>query len=267
MNQSEIDKALTGRMETVRELAVRVGREALEFQQTRGRDGLNIETKGLQDFVTEADKKAEQTIRSELLRQFPSDGFFGEETGGCANSSGYWVVDPIDGTTNYLHGLGHWGVSIAYVHAGQLSLGVVHDTPNDRLYEARIGQGAWCNGQRIQVSDTRDLEQTLGILGLSRRTDFSRYLRQQQALYSAGIEFHRIGSAAIGLCSMAQGIVDFYYEAHLNSWDAMAGLIIAQEAGARVIYPSLDQFIPKGGEILCATPALHDELITLLMTN
>jgi myo-inositol-1(or 4)-monophosphatase len=256
---------LDRRLELACDLARRVGLTALKFWQDQGADALGTQAKGLQDFVTEADKLAEQTIRDELARDFPDDGFIGEEKGGNAGSSGYWVVDPIDGTANYLRGIKHWGVSIAYVSGGETVLGIIHDTPTDRVYAARLGRGATREGQPIKVSPTRNPHTALGILGASRRTSFDLYLDQLRALYDAGIEHRKIGAAAIGLVRVAEGVVDFYYEKHLNSWDALAGLLIAQEAGAQVVCPAMDSFIAHGGEVFCATPALSSQLQALLV--
>ncbi len=259
-----MDETLAERLEFARDLATRVGKEALNFQQAQGGGGLKAEVKGLQDFVTEADKKAERTIRSELFRRFPMDGFIGEETGGGAGPAGYWVVDPIDGTTNFMRGLRHWGVSIAFLSEGRISLAVVHDTPNDRLYYARAGEGAFCDGHPIRVSKTKDPHAALGILGVSRRTEFEPYLDLLRGLNEAGFEHRHMGSAAIGLVRTAHGMVDFYYEAHLNCWDALAGILIAEEAGAVVKFPTLDQFVREGGAVLCSTPALSHRIQTLL---
>ena len=219
----------------------------------------------MQDFVSEADKKAEQTIRSELAREFPGDGFIGEESGGKTGSSGYWVVDPIDGTSNYLRGLRHWGVSIAFVQDGVTRLGIIHDTPNDRIYHARLGAGAMCGDQPVNASHTENPHMAMGILGTSRRTSFDLYLAQLRCLHNAGIEHRKIGSAAIGIVRVAEGVADFYYEAHLNCWDALAAILIAKEAGAEVIIPPLDQFINVGGEVFCSTLALSSQLQSLLL--
>jgi myo-inositol-1(or 4)-monophosphatase len=258
------ENALGERYEFACNLARRVGREALRFWHGGSADGLGTQAKGLQDFVTEADKQAEHTIRSELRRKFPTDGFIGEETGGETGSAGYWVVDPIDGTANYLRGLRHWGVSIAHVSGGRTVLGIVHDTPTDRVYHARIGHGALCDDQPIQVSQTTDPHAAMGILGVSRRIPIDSYLKQLRALHHAGIEHRKIGSAAIGIVRVAEGVADFYYEAHLNSWDALAAVLIAKEAGAAVKVPPMDEFISKGGEVLCATSALSRQLQSLL---
>ena len=252
------------RYDFARDLARQVGREALRFWNEKGVDGLGTQAKGLQDFVTEADKAAEQTIRSEIERNFPGDGFIGEETGGTPGPAGYWVVDPIDGTANYLRGLRHWGVCIAYVSGGQVQIGIVHDSPTDRLYHARLGHGAFCDGQAVKVSATTDPHTAMGILGHSRRTPIDAYLSQIRALYDAGVEHRKIGSAAIGIVRVAEGVADYYYEAYLNSWDALAAVLIVQEAGGVAKAPPIDQFIADGGEVFCATPALSDLLIDLL---
>ncbi len=261
------ENGLDGRYEFACDLARQVGQEALRFWHERGPDNLETENKGLQDFVTIADKQAEQTIRSELCRKFPTDGFIGEEPGLETGTTGFWVVDPIDGTANYLRGLRHWGVSIAFVSGGRTVLGIIHDTPTDRIYRAQIGLGAFCDEQQIRVSQTTDPHAAMGILGASRRMPFDFYIDRLRALHDAGIEHRKIGSAAIGIVRMAEGVVDFYYETHLNCWDAMAAVLIAEEAGATVSVPPLNTFVAKGGEVLCATPALAGQLNELLLNS
>ena len=255
---------LEERYDFARDLARQVGREALRFWNEKGVDGLGTQAKGLQDFVTKADKAAEQTIRSEFERMFPDDGFVGEETGGTPGPAGYWVVDPIDGTANYMRGLRHWGVSIAYVSGGETQLGIVHDSSTDRLYHAQIGRGAYCDGQAIKVSATTDPHTAMGILGYSRRIPIDAYLNQIKALHDAGVEHRRIGSAAIGIVRVAEGVADYYYEGHLNSWDALAAVLIAQEAGGVAKVPPMDEFVANGGEVFCATPAMSDLLVAAL---
>ncbi len=255
------------RLDFAAELARKVGRKALRFWQENGSENLGTSNKGLQDFVTQADKDAEEAIRKALAKEFPSDGFIGEESGGKTGQDGYWVVDPIDGTANYLRGLRHWGVSIAYVENGKTVVGVIHDSPTDRIYSAQTGGGARRDGEIIHVSGTTEPHVAMGILGVSRRTSFETYLEQLRALNEAGIEHRKIGSAAIGIVRVGEGVADFYYEKHLNCWDAMAALLIAKEAGARVVAPPIDRFIPDGGEVFCATPKLFAQLEGLLLKN
>ncbi|VAW21503.1 Inositol-1-monophosphatase [hydrothermal vent metagenome] len=262
--QTEINQ-YSKRLDFATALARKVGREALRFWQENGTDNLGTTSKGLQDFVTRADQEAEDTIRHALAQKFPEDGFIGEESGGETGNAGYWVVDPIDGTANYLRGLRHWGVSIAYVEGDKAIVGVIHDSATDRIYSAQADKGARRDGEIIQVSATANPHMATGIMGVSRRTSFETYLKQLRALNDAGIEHRRIGSAAIGIVRVAEGVADFYYEKHLNCWDAMAALLIAQEAGARIVAPVMGSFIPEGGEVFCATPKLFDQLEGLLL--
>ncbi len=248
-------------------LARQVGLEALRFWEERGPENLGTTSKGLQDFVTEADQNAEDTIRRALEERFPDDGFVGEEGGRKSGISGTWIVDPIDGTANYLRGLRHWGVSIGYVEDDRPVVGVIHDSATDRIYAAQIGGGATRDGQPIHVSPTRDPHLATGILGTSRRLSFDVYLDKLRALYDAGIEYRRIGSAAIGMVRVAEGVADFYYEAHLNCWDAAAALLIVQEAGGEALAPPMETFVPDGGEVFCATPALSKQLKGLLLND
>ncbi len=260
-----LESCLEERFDFAIDLARHAGREALRFWHENGAKNLGTTNKGLQDFVTRADKDAEHMIRKALSEKFPGDGFIGEESGGETGKDGYWVVDPIDGTANYMRGLRHWGVSIAYVKDGKTVLGIIHDSPTDRIYSAQTGGGARRDGEIIKTADTSDPHKAMGILGVSRRSSFETYLNQLRALNEAGIEHRKIGSAAIGIVRVAEGVADFYYEKHLNCWDALAALLIAKEAGARVVAPPMDRFISEGGEVFCATPKLFAQLEGLLL--
>ncbi|MBL4872902.1 MAG: inositol monophosphatase [Rhodobacteraceae bacterium] len=253
------------RLEFASTLARQVGQYALKYWEQHGSENLGTTSKGLQDFVTIADKVAEDTIRNMLSEHFPEDGFVGEESGGERGEGGYWVVDPIDGTANYLRGLRHWGVSIAYVENGKTVLGVIHDSPTDRIYAATLGGGATRNGVPIFVAATINPHSAMGIIGASRRTSIDLYLAQLRALHDAGIEHRKIGAATIGIVRVAEGVADFYYEKHLNCWDALAALLIASEAGAQVVAPNLEEFVPNGGEVFCGVPSLSPQLEGLLL--
>lgn len=255
------------RLEFASDLARKAGREALRFWQENTPADLEIESKGLQDFVTIADKIAENTIRSALSEAFPDDGFLGEETGRRSGMSGTWIVDPIDGTANYLRGLRHWGVTIAYVESETTIIGVVHDSPNDRIFAASLNGGATVDGTPIKVAPTTQPDKAMGILGASRRVPIEPFLARIHALHNAGFEYRKIGSAAIGLIRVAEGIADFYYENHLNCWDSLAALLIASEAGAHVVIPPLTDFMAHGGEVFCTTPALSDPLERILLDS
>jgi len=245
------------------DVARTVGRYALTFRESSGLDGLHVTAKGVQDFVTLVDRRAEEAIRDSLGKAFPEDGFLGEEFGGAASGNGYWVVDPIDGTSNYIRGLRHWGVSIAYVAGGAIRIGVVFDAANDRVYSAIADRGAFRDGIPIRVSQVREPTEALSILGYSRRTDFGDYQATTRRLHEMGIDYRRIGSAAIGLVRVADGIADLYYERHVNIWDVLAGALIAREAGAVVQLPCLPELLTRGGPVIASTPCLAKQLAFL----
>jgi myo-inositol-1(or 4)-monophosphatase len=240
------------------EIARRVGREAARFRADR-EEGLTVESKGLQDFVTIADRNAEHAIRDGLLSLFPQDRFMGEETGGSAGSAGTWVVDPIDGTTNYIRGFPHWGVSIAFCAEGRLEIGVIYDAAKDSVVSAVRGKGAFREGVAIHAAVTSDPANAMCILGHSRKTSFEEYLSLSRRLHERGMDYRRMGAAAIDLVRVAEGAADLYYERHLNAWDMLAGALIAREAGASVAMPSLATLLSRGGPVIAFTPALGSE--------
>ena len=132
----------------------------------------------------------------------------GEETGGAVGSSGLWVVDPIDGTTNFIRGFRHWGVSIAFVADGRVQIGVIYDAALDKVYSAILGIGAQKDGKPIRSSDVSDPTRAIAILGHSRRTSFEDYQAVARRLYEKGVDYRRMGAAAIGLVRVADGIAD-----------------------------------------------------------
>lgn len=248
---------LQARRSVAMELARAVGHEALAYRQRAGQEELAVELKGVQDFVTAADRQAEKTIRETLGDAFADDGFVGEESGGRpAGDNGFWVVDPIDGTANYIRGLRHWSVSLAFVAEGRVQIGVVYDVTGDRIYSAVRGGGAECDGVPVRSSAVSDPERALAILGHSRRTSFADYQRVAAGLYDIGVDYRRIGSAALGLVRVAAGIADLYYERHLNAWDMLAGALIASESGADVYAPPLPRMLADGGPVLAAAPGM-----------
>jgi myo-inositol-1(or 4)-monophosphatase len=168
----------------------------------------------------------------------------------------FWVVDPIDGTTNFIRGFRHWGVSLAFVAHGRIQIGVIYDAAVDKVYAAIRGGGATKDGKPIRASAVSDQNRALAILGHSRRTDFAEYQEVSRLLYERGIDYRRMGAAAIGLVRVADGIADLYYERHLNGWDMMAGALIAHEAGAVVSLPSLDVALSEGGAVIAAAPGI-----------
>ena len=210
---------------------------ALAFEYWRDRERLTVELKGPQDFVSHADRDVEALIRREIRAAFPHDGFLGEET--AATFTGpldrCWIVDPIDGTHNFLRGVPFWNVAIAYVDHGRATIGVVFDPAHDELYRARRGAGAWCDSpdgsSALKVADTRDLAGAFVALGHHDRAPDLRYLELRRRMMENGVSMRNFGSAALQLAHVARGRLDAFIELQLSIWDAIGGLLVVEEAG------------------------------------
>ena len=246
-------EAYADRLAVACELVKQVGKDARRAWQA---GGLTVESKGDQDFVTDIDRDTERAIRSALLNAFPGDTVMGEEFGGGDPESMLWVVDPIDGTSNFIRGLSDWAVSLALIAHGTLVLGVIYDGGRDRLYHARTGAGAFCDGAPIKVSAILEPADALVTIGTSGRIPLEDHLADLRAIRRSGAEYRRHGSAATGLLMVADGRTDVYVERHLNPWDALGGLCIAQQAGAVSALPEIGSFLADGGPVLCAAPGV-----------
>ena len=230
---------------------------------------LVVESKGVQDYVTAVDRAVEELIVSRLRAQFPGDDFLGEEGGrrtGRAGSDALWVIDPIDGTTNYAHGLPLWCISVALVYAGEIAFGLIFNPVSDEFYCAVRGQGASCNGQPIRVSSVRSPESARIGVGFSYRCPPALHVRDIGRLLEAHCEYARLGSAALGLAFVADGRFDGYWEPHVNSWDVLAGICLVREAGGWVSDFLADDGLFGGNAILACTPALQAFLEAQLTT-
>jgi myo-inositol-1(or 4)-monophosphatase len=226
-----------------------------------------VEAKGAegQDWVSVADHAVERHVRDAIGRQFPDDAVLGEEAGGAV-SERVWVVDPIDGTLNFVHGMRYWCVSIAYVEEGVRRVGAIYDPSLDELFVAATGHGARCNGATIRVSGCPSLDRALVSQGYVHRHDLDRHLALRRALLSAGAAVKDPGAGALMLAHVAAGRFDAFYEPHMHPWDASAGLLLIEEAGGFVgPYPGPDG-LAIGGPVLAATPALFDPLRALVGT-
>ncbi len=216
-----------------------------------------VETKGVQDFVSEVDRNSEVQIRAQLGEIFPDDQFVGEEGGGSAlGGSPAWVIDPIDGTANFVRGVHYWCVSIALVADGEATIGVVYDPMADELFSAAKGQGAFCNGSPITVSNTTAPSSAKLSVGFSYRRPMAWHLQALQRLLIQKCEYRMMGAGALSLAHVAAGRFDGYWEAHLNPWDALAGYVLVREAGGWTTDFLADDGLAKGNEALVATPAL-----------
>ncbi len=201
-------------------------------------ENLLVSRKGAAEFVTRADLAAEKIIREELMEARPTYGFLGEETGEVEGQdpTRRWIVDPLDGTTNFLHGLPHWAVSIALEHKGQIVAGVVYDPTKDELFFAEKGAGAWMNETRIRASVRHRIDESIYATGIpfATRPELPATLKDLAALMPACAGVRRFGSASLDLAYVAAGRFDGFWERDLRVWDMAAGIVIAKEAGAIV---------------------------------
>ena len=216
------------------------------------------------DLVTDMDGRVESVVVAALLDARPSDAVLGEEGGERRGSTGVrWLIDPIDGTTNYVYGYPPHAVSVAAEVDGQLAAGVVADVSHDDLYRARLGAGAECNGTTITASSRAELATALVATGFSYEPDRRRAQAQVLTDVLPRVrDIRRAGAATVDLCWVASGRVDAYYEQGLKPWDWAAGGLIAREAGARV--RGIEASADPPGYVLAAAPAIFDALEALL---
>jgi myo-inositol-1(or 4)-monophosphatase len=236
---------------TAVEAVVRAG----EIQLGRFRSGVRIDKKGEIDLVTEVDLEVERMFRALVAERFPDHDVLAEELGGGTRRSSYrWVFDPLDGTTNYAHGLAIFSASLALEVDGVPIVGAVYDPTRHELFTAERGVGAWLNGQPLAVSTTATLIDALLVTGFpySVHADPDRLLGVFGAFLARARAVRRLGSAAIDLCYVAAGRFDGFWEESLQPWDTMAGGLIVQQAGGRVT--GVD-----GGR-------LHDEMLSVYRT-
>ena len=226
-------------------------------------ENLLVSRKGAGDFVTRADLAAEKLIRDELLEARSTYGFLGEETGEIQGQdpTRRWIVDPLDGTTNFLHGLPHWAVSIALEHKGQIVAGVIYDPAKDELFFAEKGAGAWMNESRIRVAPRSRVADSLYATGIPFGTSpgLPETLRDLAELMPACAGVRRFGALSLDIAYVAAGRYDGCWERSVNPWDIAAGIVIAKEAGAIVegINPNTDPL--ESNDILLAGDEQFDQ--------
>lgn len=233
-------------------------------------DQLKVEQKSLNDYVSEVDRTAEKTIYTIVNQHFPEHGFMGEEYGDHQHTEGeyQWVVDPLDGTTNFLRSIPHYAVSIAVLRAGKVDIGVIYDPCKNELFSAIRGGGAYLNGSPIQVSNAGQMSGALLATGvpysgdrLQRLDSFVGTLRGLLALQTSGIR--RLGAAALDLAYVAAGRYEGFWEADLSIWDIAAGALLVEEAGGIVSGLNGDDHYLLSGNILAATPVVHDQMLAV----
>lgn len=229
---------------------------------------LQVSMKGTSDFVSSADLKAEKVLRAELGKARSGFGFLLEEGGevGGEDKSHRWIIDPIDGTTNFLHGIPHFAVSIALERDGELIAGVVYDPLTDSMFHAEKGAGAFLNEWRLRVSARRKLEEAVVTTGIPHRGRPGQelFLKELTAVMQNTAGVRRFGSAALDLAYVAAGRCEGYWETGIQPWDIAAGIVLVREAGGYVT-----DFAGRGdmlalGEVVAANDHLHSKLLSLL---
>ncbi len=251
-----------------------VAREAALTAGALLRDNVNgvreISFKGEINLVTEMDRRSERTVVAILRSSYPDHGILAEEeTAIDANSPYRWIIDPLDGTTNYAHGYPNFAVSIALERSGEVILGVVYDPSRDELFLAEKGRGAFLNGKKIAVSRADTLLKSLLSTGFpyDRKTSEKNNLNYFRALLMASQEVRRDGSAALDLCSVAAGRFDGFWELKLKPWDVAAGSLIVREAGGMVTDLAGGPFDMHAEEILASNGIIHGQMVEVLGTS
>ncbi|MDQ5850158.1 MAG: inositol monophosphatase [Pseudomonadota bacterium] len=240
-----------------------VAREAGELARRLYADPSKFSTKmkGPQDFITAADSAVERAIVERLSSEFPGDAFLGEEGGASGSGNRLWVIDPIDGTANFAHGIPHFCVSIALLAGGELALGAIAAPMYGELYLARRGRGASLNGRKMGVVAHADIRQSIIELGWSSRLPARDYTAMLERVLATGATFMRAGSGALGLAYVADGRTHGYCERHINSWDALAGLLLVSEAGGWTNDFLAGDGLTKGNPVIACTPGLREALV------
>lgn len=251
------------RFDFARRLILAAGKLALRFYRS---PALIIEEKGLQDWVSAADRAVENFLVEQLSRKFPNDSFVCEESGSHSHkdAANIWIIDPIDGTTNFTRGIDLWCISIGLMTDSNLVAGLVYQATSGELFSAFRNEGAFRNGHPIRVSPTSRLDIARIDLGFSFRRPPHLYLDAIKRLLNAHVEHARLGSAALGLAYVAAGRYDGYWEAHVNSWDAAGGLCLVQEAGGITNDFWAGASLAQGNVVLVSTPKLFGQLQILL---
>lgn len=232
-------------------------------------ENLQVSRKGPADFVSTADFKAEKILREELERARPDYGFLMEESGATAGRNGQqrrWIVDPLDGTSNFLHGLPHFAISLALEERGEILAAVVLDPIKDELYTAEKGQGAFLNDRRIRVSGRRRMDDGLFATGIPFKgvPNHQRFLSELERVMAVSAGIRRWGTASLDLAYVAAGRYEGFWERGLKAWDIAAGMLLVREAGGHVTEIGGRAMTLESQSILVANPNLHRDLDKLL---
>ena len=250
-------------------IAVRAARRAGSIinRATLGGEALVVRTKAANDFVTQVDRAAEEAIIDIVRKAYPEHGFVAEESGSTSPNAEYrWIIDPIDGTTNFIHGFPQYGVSIGIEHRGALAHAVVYDPVKNELFTASKGRGAFLNDRRVRVSKCTRLHEALVGTGFPFK-EVSRldlYVRQLARLMQTSAGVRRAGAASLDLAYVACGRLDAFWELGLSPWDMAAGTLLIQEAGGLVADLNGEAGFMESGDICAGTPKIFPALLESL---
>jgi myo-inositol-1(or 4)-monophosphatase len=262
-NARDHDRSL---LHHARDVAVTLAKEAGETQRAALQDGNAIHFKGAVDLVTDADISSERIISSGIMAEFPKHRLTGEEGATGSVENGYrWLIDPIDGTTNFAHGQPHWAVSICLEHEGTPVMGVVYDVPKREMFTTVIGEGAFLNNRPIQVTGNDQLIQSMGATGFSYDVDErENSYRLWEVFNDRARAMRRNGAAALDMVWVACGRLDFYFERPVNNWDVSAGVIICREAGGKVTRLDGAQYEIEDREVCVSNGRIHDQVVRII---
>lgn len=233
-------------------------------------DKIRVEEKGRNDFVTEADRNAERAVIDTIRKHYPEHAILAEESGQQGESDFVWVIDPLDGTTNFLHGFPIYCVSVGLLHRNRPEHAAVYDPLRQELFTASRGQGAQLDGHRIRVSQRTALRRALIGTGFPYRDSnigLAPYLRMLQAVLEHTSGVRRCGAAALDLCYVAAGRLDGFWETGLSKWDLAAGTLIIREAGGIVSGMDGSEDFLDSGHVLAGTPKIYGALAKLMAAD
>ena len=249
-------------------IAVRAARAAgnVIMRQLDRVDSLNVESKQRNDFVSEVDRQAEAKIIETVLQAYPDHAVLAEESGASGNSDYLWIIDPLDGTTNYLHGFPQFAVSIALQKAGKLEQAVVYDPVSQELFTASRGRGAWLDNKRLRVSSRRTLQDCLIGTGFPFRPgqDVDAYIKVFKDFIENTAGVRRPGAAALDLAYVAAGRLDGFWESGLQAWDMAAGALIIREAGGIIGDFSGGENWMSQGQMVAGNPKIFHSMLQVI---
>lgn len=252
----------SARLDAAKSLARDAGAMALDF--FRDVAALDIKSKGAQDLVSNADLEVETFVRRQIAKQFPDDGIVGEEHENVASKSGWtWVIDPIDGTANFVRGIPQWCVILACVHDDQTKVGVIFEPSTNEMFWGALGKGAFVNTAKLSVAQSEGLNDGSVGVGMNGRTATHMAADLIAELSKRGGVFFRNASGGLMLAYVAAGRLNAYCEAHMNAWDCLAGQLLIAEAGGRIEAQSANAMLEYGGRVIAGSPDVYDELLAI----